>query len=278
MIPYYEITGDAEKDAGIFVCVLDDLGRFWVREHYCVRPSCDCRQVLLEFSPYDDNPEKKPVAVMPLCLDTWQWKPAGEYRVKKDSPAEKLLQHFQDEMPEELKSTFSRHYREAREYGIKNPLSYMDSQVLEAGLNVGYAEVFGDEDIELFSFYIDGQDYFFDDQYCMNPQCDCREAVITITRIDGKRTTDCGAVSVSFSGKCKVMDGYGGLRPVQEWLKQKDRLALLIKRYKKMKDIGRNLKREMAAMKEQRSENRVGRNEPCPCGSGKKYKKCCGGA
>ncbi len=22
---------------------------------------------------------------------------------------------------------------------------------------------------------------------------------------------------------------------------------------------------------------RVGRNEPCPCGSGKKYKKCCGG-
>ena len=22
--------------------------------------------------------------------------------------------------------------------------------------------------------------------------------------------------------------------------------------------------------------NKVGRNEPCPCGSGKKYKKCCG--
>lgn len=25
-----------------------------------------------------------------------------------------------------------------------------------------------------------------------------------------------------------------------------------------------------------REEPRVGRNEPCPCGSGKKYKKCCG--
>jgi len=23
-------------------------------------------------------------------------------------------------------------------------------------------------------------------------------------------------------------------------------------------------------------EQKVGRNEPCPCGSGKKYKKCCG--
>ena len=26
-----------------------------------------------------------------------------------------------------------------------------------------------------------------------------------------------------------------------------------------------------------RSEAKVGRNAPCPCGSGKKYKKCCGG-
>jgi SWIM/SEC-C metal-binding protein len=24
------------------------------------------------------------------------------------------------------------------------------------------------------------------------------------------------------------------------------------------------------------AEKKVGRNEPCPCGSGKKYKKCCG--
>ena len=25
-----------------------------------------------------------------------------------------------------------------------------------------------------------------------------------------------------------------------------------------------------------RQERKVGRNEPCPCGSGKKYKACCG--
>ncbi|HCS11656.1 MAG TPA: hypothetical protein DIV40_09390 [Clostridiales bacterium] len=23
-------------------------------------------------------------------------------------------------------------------------------------------------------------------------------------------------------------------------------------------------------------KEKIGRNEPCPCGSGKKYKKCCG--
>ena len=25
-----------------------------------------------------------------------------------------------------------------------------------------------------------------------------------------------------------------------------------------------------------RSDKKVGRNDPCPCGSGKKYKNCCG--
>ncbi|MHC4917282.1 MAG: SEC-C metal-binding domain-containing protein [Planctomycetota bacterium] len=25
-----------------------------------------------------------------------------------------------------------------------------------------------------------------------------------------------------------------------------------------------------------RDQPKVGRNSPCPCGSGKKYKKCCG--
>ena len=30
--------------------------------------------------------------------------------------------------------------------------------------------------------------------------------------------------------------------------------------------------------KPRRSDRKVGRNDPCPCGSGKKYKRCCGGA
>jgi uncharacterized protein YecA (UPF0149 family) len=28
---------------------------------------------------------------------------------------------------------------------------------------------------------------------------------------------------------------------------------------------------------EPRRSTKIGRNQPCPCGSGKKYKRCCGG-
>jgi SEC-C motif-containing protein len=35
---------------------------------------------------------------------------------------------------------------------------------------------------------------------------------------------------------------------------------------------------EVAPPPMKREEPRIGRNDPCPCGSGKKYKKCCGQA
>jgi preprotein translocase subunit SecA len=38
------------------------------------------------------------------------------------------------------------------------------------------------------------------------------------------------------------------------------------------------LKQRQATAPVVRTENKVGRNDPCPCGSGKKYKKCCGKA
>jgi len=37
------------------------------------------------------------------------------------------------------------------------------------------------------------------------------------------------------------------------------------------------IKRNVLPQKESESQKKiVGRNEPCPCNSGKKYKKCCG--
>ncbi len=43
----------------------------------------------------------------------------------------------------------------------------------------------------------------------------------------------------------------------------------------KRQEIAKQFRRDHIA---QRDEQRVGRNEPCPCGSGKKYKNCCGKA
>lgn len=38
----------------------------------------------------------------------------------------------------------------------------------------------------------------------------------------------------------------------------------------------KEIQRAWRASKTVVNENKIGRNDPCPCGSGKKYKKCCG--
>jgi SWIM/SEC-C metal-binding protein len=39
-----------------------------------------------------------------------------------------------------------------------------------------------------------------------------------------------------------------------------------------------DIERALLAREPARSTPKVGRNEPCPCGSGKKFKKCCHGS
>jgi preprotein translocase subunit SecA len=41
-------------------------------------------------------------------------------------------------------------------------------------------------------------------------------------------------------------------------------------------DVMRQDTRERQVTQPIRAEKTVGRNDPCPCGSGKKYKNCCG--
>jgi len=46
----------------------------------------------------------------------------------------------------------------------------------------------------------------------------------------------------------------------------------------KQRQVVENRYAEEGARQPVRKESKVGRNAPCPCGSGKKYKKCCGRA
>ena len=61
-------------------------------------------------------------------------------------------------------------------------------------------------------------------------------------------------------------------------VEQFDEHELEAKREKELDQMNMLLQATSEGRKEtaQRSEDKVGRNDPCPCGSGKKYKKCHG--
>ncbi len=54
------------------------------------------------------------------------------------------------------------------------------------------------------------------------------------------------------------------------------RPSVLIEREQVAKPIATNLDVSLVKAPKKRSEPKIGRNDPCPCGSGKKYKHCCG--
>jgi tetratricopeptide (TPR) repeat protein len=94
-------------------------------------------------------------------------------------------------------------------------------------------------------------------------------------------------------------DGYGFLRKVRDWPRAEQilREGLAVDQVRDRPDILERLadvctkqgrkgeatelrkqaKRESAVAATRVTKPKIGRNEPCPCGSGKKFKKCCGG-
>ena len=88
--------------------------------------------------------------------------------------------------------------------------------------------------------------------------------------------------------------GYGQLDPLREYQKEgfslfeelmdriREETLMTLSRVQLIRQRPENLpKKEKKAMHfspvtVKREGKKIGRNAPCPCGSGKKYKKCCG--
>lgn len=91
---------------------------------------------------------------------------------------------------------------------------------------------------------------------------------VTWTGLEIRQTTEGGeadeAGTVEFVARCRDKDGPGIHHELSSFIREAGRWVF--------DDAVPNPKPAT------RQVQKVGRNEPCPCGSGKKYKKCCGKA
>jgi SEC-C motif-containing protein len=68
---------------------------------------------------------------------------------------------------------------------------------------------------------------------------------------------------VEFRARCRINDQAGGIDEASHFVKEDGKWYYV----------------DGSSIQPERSrDKKVGRNDPCPCGSGKKYKKCCGAA
>ena len=125
------------------------------------------------------------------------------------------------------------------------------------------------------------------DRYCCDPDCRCNETELDVSQVRREPGAPSFDADMSLSGKVSVGERYGvgqdvARKVIADWRGQSPGLLDEVRRrYDVAKAAGRRaLEREppwaVRRPKPAPAVVRVGRNAPCPCGSGKKYGKCCG--
>jgi uncharacterized protein YchJ len=160
--------------------------------------------------------------------------------------------------------------------------------VLREGLMFYYDEVFPHS--MDFKVTIDEVDYILQDLYCLRPACDCHE--VTIQVVDDSFEKTLFTVShdvkqntfkldkeaeVNISNE-KVQAILAAIR--NQFTEAKIKGISYTDRYTRMRAIFKDFLVRKGIPQHYHPETRlvatIGRNDDCPCGSGKKYKKCCG--
>jgi len=132
-----------------------------------------------------------------------------------------------------------------------------------------------------------------DEQYCVQPRCRCTEIVLSFLQLKdatGRRTTslrDVPALRYDYrSHTSRHLAPGPSITPATGRLLAALKIAYpsLDTRLELHHRIMQSLyaRRYLAQVKEELETHfsvrreKIGRNDPCPCGSGKKFKKCCG--
>ncbi len=133
---------------------------------------------------------------------------------------------------------------------------------------------------------VDGEAFEVLDSYCVNSACDCPAGGLTFCQVEASQRGDHRGFSVEYdykTGKWSDLQEEDSPVPpqrvLQVFLQRDDVRAEIPERRRLLREVyGRNLKRHRAAQAERQraaAQPQPGRNDPCHCGSGKKYKKCC---
>ncbi len=254
----------------------------------CENPVCTCGNVYLELIPMqldDDNKEHSHHRKVEIDIDE---KSLG-YKNEKKVPQEdlKFAKLFISQLDKnDFQVLYKSHFvfkNEISEKAFPDTIDgYFDYDEVEYnGLISAYNDIlpYGDQ----FLVTIKGEQCIIFDQYCLLPKCPCSDTYLDIFSFDkhGKKGKELCFVSLNYRKKqWKLSDENSfpvTLKAVRTAIESQipDIYKQLHKRHMKLKAIYAHCKKKHYSRQEELQLPKVGRNDPCPCGSGKKYKKCC---
>jgi hypothetical protein len=303
MNPYYSIINESKYDgnAGFhYFCFSWSHDTYVAVEYYCTNPKCACNSVTLQIDRVTPSGTTENIGYISLRIPQFEVE-----KIKAKHKAvylSKLNKEFKQGIPEEWKRYILEHSNHMKEFkSVRLPadslqeskestsalpsLSYepmsKPSIDLEKTPTMGYVEVFG-ESADQLVFTHGEKRILVDEQYCMKPSCDCRQGLLTFILLEPGKLTSKFVIGYSINKrKCTVVENYTTNKELEELVAAFETAYPAVRRtiskhYDDMKREGKRAMLEKQPSVAASSASLPGRNDPCSCGSGKKYKKCCG--
>jgi hypothetical protein len=264
---------------------------FRVQYHVCVNPVCRCEHIGMRcFSGANSPSGFQPSAPIVLDLDLRRRVIANLKELKPDRTAFSLAKAIEDEISDgqwaEIRELyFAEKRRQTENADLDQVEVRFPPEVLQGdGSMVGYYELF--PYARQIVATLDATPWILDDQYCVNPTCRCRDVGISflqghssLVQDDGRNEVeitiryayDKGEITESLAAKASGPFPQDLFHLMKE--AQPDLDTIFAKRHAL---IRRLFRRATADTSPRVLIKKPGRNDPCPCGSGKKYKRCCG--
>jgi len=288
-----------------FACVLS----------MCPHPGCACEDVYVDGFVIDGRAraiswqEDRLCVSWPAGADSAQATPtaklvaivdpeSGETRAHPDLPEATdpaLLSWLVSEMDGELLDLLHRFRARAKGYPPERPMPTIEIDACQAGPVYEYEELFDGARSD--EYVLAGCRYWTLMFFCLDPDCLCHLVRVGFAAEESEDGDTVGSVLVKLRGgvgfKVQEIVAECGAPEhlVRElwarFVRRHDVLSFLWGREARARQVGATLWREAAEEKRGASmpaavssqpvrvTPKPGRNDPCPCGSGRKYKKCC---
>jgi hypothetical protein len=252
---------------------------FW---HACENPFCTCTEISIGIGL---NTDRQPT--VSICVDIFTKKCKIEYDL--DNMAQRMISEMTDDdflIVNSILKYEKMVFTESCDLSKVEPPDFDVRGIEEESLMVHYKEIFPWAE----DYFVETKEtkYFISEFYCLGTLCKCTKVSLSfyLTRndvlVDEKKPT-----SVLFDYKTgkwevqhksdstptcsvliqKMLEKYHDIN--RRFIKRVTSMKYLYQMYKKKKKLD-------IATKDISLTKTISRNDPCPCGSGKKYKKCCG--
>lgn len=260
----------------------------------CNNPACDCRSLDVWLEPLRDSTPAGKTTHLRLMLDTHEVQTTDPEQTDDRQLAHELAARM---TPRDWLTAL--HFYRSDKVGDSEPadasdleIPFPDQWLADPAAMIQYQDVF--RYAEHMRFEHEGKRWVVFERYCSEPNCTCQEVLLDLAPFDEGgppererlvSEKDVTGLRFDYSNNrltVRKQGPPGSPSPLKLFAALEAADPDLKSRLRRRQNVLRQLhararrQQHLTPASPVRALTKVGRNEPCPCGSGRKYKKCCG--